>query len=215
MPFGEPDSFNVGSFEVRSNPSPLELAGKLNRLREAVEQLRLQNGPGYTVNRTRGGTTLQLLTRPGSASGPATVCPFEISKAVTSSGYTITIQPGTINGLLATNYIACLTHNTTPLTGTTAANRYVTLDVDTDGKQVTSFDLGITSTTPTAPTPTTPLAPTSFVYPLAVVVTSGAVYRLNPCTQLNAFVYESVRVAKTLQSAADNAYDVYYHWVVR
>lgn len=214
MAFDQPDSFQIGPFEVRRNPSPQELAEKLNRLREAVEQCRLQPGPGYTVSRTRGGTTLQILARPGAAPA-ANACPFGVTLTTASSGYTATVAPGTINGLLATNYAACAAASLSTLTGTTAATRYIMVNADTDGKELTSFSLSITSTAPTAPTPTTPLAPTTFSYPIAVVTTAPMVYQLSPCSQLGAYVFESVRVAKTLASAQDNAFDIYYHWVVR
>ena len=190
-------------------------AERLNKMVAAIRSMEIQPGGNVRVSRTPSGTILRADAAPSAGGAAAEVCPFRVGTAATAGGFLVTVQPGTLNGLLATNYAACLSAQTTPLSGTTASNCFVVLDVDTDGKQVTSFDLKASGSVPAAPTPTTPLAPTTFEYPLAVVVTSGAVYTLNPCSQLNAYVYESVRVAKTLQSAADNAFDIYYHWVVR
>ena len=191
-------------------------AERLNKMVAAIRSLEIQPGTNVRVSRTTGGTTLKASVPRQRGSGAASSsCPFRVSLTSTTAGYTAVVKPGTINGLLATNYAQCAASNLSTLTGTTAAVRYVMIDADTDGKQLTSYDLTITSTAPAAPTPTTPLAPTTFTYPLAVVATSGIVYQLSPCNQLGAYVYESVRVAKTLSSAQDNAFDIYYYWAVR
>lgn len=65
----EADSFQIGAFTVAKNASARELADKLNRLREAVDQCRLQPGVGYTLNRSPGGTTLCI--KAGGAGGAA------------------------------------------------------------------------------------------------------------------------------------------------
>ena len=60
MASDKPDSFQCGPFEVASNPNVSQFVEKLNRLREAVDQCRLQPGVGYTLNRSSGGTTLSI-----------------------------------------------------------------------------------------------------------------------------------------------------------
>lgn len=91
MAFTQPDSFNIGPFEVRKNPSPAELAEKLNRLREAVDQIRIQPGPGYLVNRGRGGTTLQIL--PKTAVQSVASHPFQVVSSVVSSTQRFFVEP--------------------------------------------------------------------------------------------------------------------------
>ena len=211
MAFDQPDSFNIGPFEVRKNPSPAELAEKLNRLREAVEQVRIQPGPGYLVNRGRGGTTLQIISRPG---GSATdICPFDVTLSAATSGYKISVAPGTVNGVYATNYIACMIPATTTLTVTTSGSTNVVIDATSDGKQVTAYELS-TVTSVSVVSPTTPLAPTGFKWPIAYI-TAGKVYRTIGCNSLSAVVRESVRVVKTPATPGDNAYDIYYYWDVQ
>lgn len=62
----KPDSFQCGPFEVARNPNVSQFVEKLNRLREAVDQCRLQPGVGYTLNRSSGGTTLSIRGQGGS-----------------------------------------------------------------------------------------------------------------------------------------------------
>ena len=69
MPNEKPDSFQCGPFEVARNPDVRAFVDKLNRLREAVDQCRLQPGVGYTLNRSPGGTTLSI--KAGGAGGAA------------------------------------------------------------------------------------------------------------------------------------------------
>jgi hypothetical protein len=65
MPNEKPDSFQCGPFEVARNPDVRGFVDKLNRLREAVDQCRIQPGVGYTVNRSTNGTVLSI--KPGGA----------------------------------------------------------------------------------------------------------------------------------------------------
>jgi len=211
MAFTQPDSFQIGPFEVRKNPSPQELAEKLNRLREAVDQLRLQPGPGYLVNRTRGGTTLQILSRPAVPTASET-CPFDASLQADGANYKITVQPGTLNGLYATNYADSLSFDSTTLTVGATATSNVVLSVTTDGKQVTAHTIEMQANV-TAMSPTTPLAPTSFKWPIAHII-SGTVYKTIGCGSLVATVKENVRVTKSPTTAEDNAFDIYYYWTL-
>lgn len=211
MASDQPDSFQIGPFEVRQNPSPRELADKLNRLREAVDQVRLQPGPGYTLARSRGGTTIQILARPGGSSATET-CPFDVSLQASGANYKIKVQPGTLNGLYATNYADSLSFDSTTLSVATSGTTNVVVDVTTDGKQVTAFSMA-TVATMSAMSPTTPLGPTSFKWPVAHVK-EGVVYKTIGCGSLQATLKENVRVAKTPATPDDNAYDIYYYWVL-
>ncbi|NBQ64098.1 MAG: hypothetical protein EBS49_00940 [Verrucomicrobia bacterium] len=211
MASDQSDSFQIGAFQVRENPSNLTLADKLNRIREAIDQVRLQPGPGYTLSRTRGGTTIQILSRQGS-SALSESCPFDVSVEASGSSYKIKVLPGTLNGLMAVNYADCLSYESTTLSVATSGSTNVVLDVTTDGKQVTSFTLA-TQATVTAMSPTTPLAPTGFKWPVAHVK-NGVVYKTIGCGSLQASVKENVRVAKAPATPDDNAYDIYYYWTL-
>lgn len=70
MASDKPDSFQCGPFEVARNPNVSQFVEKLNRLREAVDQCRLQPGVGYTLNRSSGGTSLTIKNNAGGVSAP-------------------------------------------------------------------------------------------------------------------------------------------------
>ncbi len=95
MPNEKPDSFQCGPFEVARNPDVRSFVEKLNRLREAVDQCRVQPGVGYTVNRSSGGTVLAIKT--GSASGEAEfVHPFKLRVRPQGSRFQFLCTTGTV-----------------------------------------------------------------------------------------------------------------------
>jgi hypothetical protein len=122
------------------------------------------------------------------------------------------VEPGTVNGLYATNYADCLSFASTSLSVAKSGTTNVVVDVTTDGKQVTAFSMA-TLATMSAMIPTTPLAPTSFKWPVAHIK-EGVVYKTIGCGSLQATVKENVRVAKAPATQGDNAYEIYYYWLL-
>lgn len=98
------DSFQCGPFEVASNPSVLQFADKLNRLREALDQCRIQPGVGYTLARSSGGTSLTIKTSSGS-SATEDLHPFKIKVRKKDNKYEFFVIQGTIanNEKIVTN----------------------------------------------------------------------------------------------------------------
>jgi hypothetical protein len=92
----KPDSFQCGAFEVSKNPNVLQFVEKLNRLREAIDQCRLQPGVGYTLNRSSGGTTLSIKTSSGIAE-PAVKRPFALSIRKKDKKYEFYVTTGSVN----------------------------------------------------------------------------------------------------------------------
>jgi len=70
MASDKPDSFQCGPFEVARNPDVRQFVDKLNKLREAVDQSRIQPGVGYDVQRSTSGTTLSIRASAGGVSSP-------------------------------------------------------------------------------------------------------------------------------------------------
>lgn len=89
----EADSFQIGAFTVAKNASARELADKLNRLREAVDQCRLQPGVGYTLNRGPGGTTLSIHAGGGGGAVLPDPYPFRVELRSDSSGLYFYVEP--------------------------------------------------------------------------------------------------------------------------
>lgn len=92
----KPDAFQVGSFGVVPQASPVLLAEKLNRLREAVDQCRLQPGVGYTVSRSSGGTTLSIQTAAAGGSAPEASHPWKVTLGQNDGEYFYTVESESI-----------------------------------------------------------------------------------------------------------------------
>ena len=187
-------------------------ADRLNKMVAAIRSLEIQPGTNVHVSRTSGGTTLKAVVPRARGGGAAEVCPFDVSLEQNGSNYKVKVRPGTLNGLYATNYADSLAFSSTALTVGTSATSNVVLSVTTDGKQVTAHTIEMQASL-TAMSPTTPLAPTSFKWPIAHIV-SGTVYKTIGCGSLQAVVKENVRVAKTPTTSDDNAFDIYYFWLL-
>lgn len=185
-------------------------AERLNKMVAAIRSLEIQPGTNVRVSRTPGGTTLKA-TIPKQR-GRTAACPFDVTLQLDGGNYKVAVRPGTLNGLYATNYADSLSFDATTLTVGSTATSNVVLNVTTDGKQVTAYTIEMEATL-TAMSPTTPLAPTSFKWPVAHIK-NGAVYKTIACGSLQAAVKENVRVAKTPATPDDNAYDIYYYWML-
>ena len=186
-------------------------AERLNKMVAAIRSLEIQPGTNVRVSRTPGGTTLKA-TIPKQRGGTAAACPFDVTLQLDGGNYKVAVRPGTLNGLYATNYADSLSFDATTLTVGSTATSNVVLNVTTDGKQVTAYTIEMEATL-TAMSPTTPLAPTSFKWPVAHIK-NGAVYKTIACGSLQAAVKENVRVAKTPATPDDNAYDIFYYWML-
>jgi len=96
MPSEKPDSYQCGPFEVARNPNVSQFVDKLNKIREAVDQCRIQPGVGYTVNRSSGGTTLSI--QAGSAiKSVSPVNPFALAIRKKDKKYQFYVKTGLIN----------------------------------------------------------------------------------------------------------------------
>ena len=184
----------------------------INNIIDSIRECQLNSGVGYSFNRGAGGTTLTIKAQPRGAAATAEICPFDVSTSLSASQLLIKVDVGTVNGIYATNYADCLSFESTQISTTPSGSTNVVVDVTTDGKQVTAFVLAKEDSL-SAMQPTTPLAPTSFKWPIAHIK-AGVVYKTIGCGSLQAVVKENVRVAKTPATPDDNAYDIYYYWVL-
>lgn len=95
MPNEKPDSFQCGQFEVARNPDVRTFVDKLNRLREAVDSCRLQDGVGYTISRSTNGTTLSIKSGAGGSSAPLEH-PFKLQVRQKEGQYQFFVAQGTV-----------------------------------------------------------------------------------------------------------------------
>ena len=183
-------------------------ADMMNNIIDSIRECQLQSVVGGSFRRTVGGTSITVNT--GRQVGGQDVCPFEVSTSLSASQLLIKVDVGTLNGIYATNYADCLSFESTQISTTPTGSTSVVVDVTTDGQQVTAFELAKEDSL-SAMSPTTPLAPTNFKWPIAHIK-DGVVYKTIGCGSLQASVKENVRVPKTPETPADNAYDIYYYW---
>jgi hypothetical protein len=116
MASDKPDSFQCGQFEVAKNPNVSQFVEKLNRLREAVDQCRIQPGVGYTINRSPGGTSLSIKN---SSETTATINkrPFSLSIRKKDKNYEFYVTTGILNnGTKIDNLEKWVSFNSTPPT---------------------------------------------------------------------------------------------------
>jgi hypothetical protein len=100
----KPDSFQCGPFVRVSNPDAGVFAEKLNKLREAVDQCRIQPGVGYTLTRSSGGTSLTIKTGSGSTAAED-LYPFKIKVRKKDTKYQFFVTLGFVgdNSIIASN----------------------------------------------------------------------------------------------------------------
>lgn len=93
----KPDSFQCGPFEVAKNPDVRQFVEKLNRLREAIDSCRIQNGVGYTVLRSTNGTVLTI-NAGNSRGGALEEHPFKTQIKRKNNRDQCLVRYGNING---------------------------------------------------------------------------------------------------------------------
>ena len=101
----------------------------------------IQPGVGYSYTASRGGFALSI--NGGGSSKPA-LQPFDIQLSSAASGYTATIAPGLVAGIMPSNIFTEFTINDT-LT-------YFICKLSTDGTKVTAAEILTGSTPPPLPT---------------------------------------------------------------
>lgn len=142
----------------------------------------------------------------GGGSAPAVIYPFDItfSAGSDSSHAKATIQPGTLNGLIPSNY-------TTTYDLDITTTYYLVLSVTATDGAITGCSLSMPTTAP-SPIPVLMGAPpTSFDYLLGVVI-SKAWFRVIGNGSLTANGQEVFRVSKTSPAPGTLPYDIYYTW---
>ena len=176
----------------------------MNNIIDSIRECQVQSVVGGIFKRGVGGTTITV--KAGRQKGE-TFCPFTpIARAVTS-GYEVTFQAGTINGVLPTNMLQKLTGVTT------ASDTYYYLKCTTDGKVITDTVIEKDTVLRTPPQPTPDTAPTEFNIMLGYTTTAGITERTISCGHLQARIAPSVQEDADEYVAGQRNYTQYYNWV--
>jgi hypothetical protein len=183
----------------------------LNRILRELESLRITRVVNGTFKKLPGGT--EIVVAPQSAGGgtPATIQPWDLQTRVDPEAdpedetppYLIRVRPGTLNGILPTNWDEEFEYPGTGLW-------YAKAVVATDGEAVTGVTIVINGTAPTVQQPVEFGIEASIEY-LFGLFFEGQVYRVIGAGQI------VLQVRTWLVTAADPAaapgespYDIYY-----
>jgi hypothetical protein len=145
----------------------------------------------------------------GTTPPPATPTIYPFDAIITDGGsgtVDIAIQPGTINGLLPTNWAT--TYNISNV-----VTRYLILSCSSSAGTITSCSLSLSSSPPSGIPNSMGTPPTAFDYLLGIIV-NGVWFRAMGPDSLAAAGSEVYRVSKTAPAPGTLPYDSYYTWLV-
>jgi len=128
----------------------------------------LQKGPGYTVTTAPGGTTLNISNNSFFPTSPK--LPFDIVLGGTADSPSISLWPGTVNGIMPENMFDTFTVDATSLW-------YVKATVDTSGGAVQSVSINVDTSSPDVQTPASDDFPTGFDVLLGIYK-KGSIYNV-------------------------------------
>ena len=182
-----------------------------NNMIDAIRECQLNSvvGSGGTVatfKRGPGGTTISINSQKQGT--PQTdICPFTPIVSAVSSGFEVTFQAGTINGVLPSNMLEKLTGVTT------ASNTYFYLKCTTDGKVITESIIEKDTSLRTPEQPTADTAPAEFNIMIGYMTTAGVTERTISCGHLQARIAPSIQEDADTYVAGARNYTQFYNWV--
>jgi len=181
-------------------------ADLLNNIIDSIRECQIQSGVGYSFSRNAGGTTLSI-TAPNKAGQTQVqeVCPFDVTTAVTASGQDVSLALGTINGLMPSN-------NFDTINTSTSGKKFVVINCDSNGKNVTSASWAIQDSAPVPPLATVDVAPATFGI-LVAGISGSSVYKAIPCGSIVARVSPSIQEDRDNYVIGERNYNQYYSWI--
>lgn len=183
-------------------------ADMINGIVDAIREAQLSSVVGGTFKRSSGGTTISINTPQKTVgAAPAILCPFTPIATAVTSGYEVTFQAGTINGVLPSNMLGKLTGVTT------AAINYFYLECTTDGKVITSSVIEKDTNLRTPAQPTADTAPTTFNIMIGYMTTDGMTDIAISCGHLQARIAPSIQEDANTYVAGQRNYTQFYNWV--
>ena len=148
----------------------------LNRILRELESLRITRVVNGTFKKLPGGTEIVVAPQSGGSSTPATRQPWDLIARVDPDAapeenppYLVTVRPGTLNGILPTNWDEEFECAGTGL-------HYAKAMIATDGAEISDVTIAIDSTPPLQPSPAQGQLPqTEYLFGLFF---EGTTYRL-------------------------------------
>lgn len=139
--------------------------------------------------------------------GGSSAQPFDVELSGSGASMSAVVLPGTINGILPTNYDATFT----PLDDTLVY--FVTLSVTANDGEIASALLSFPTAAPAGIPTVLGEPPTTFDYLLGIVAL-GVWYRTLGPGSITAVGQEMFRIDKTAPAPGTLPYEIYYSWAL-
>jgi hypothetical protein len=187
-------------------------ASTLNQILRELESLRITRVVNGTFRKLPGGT--EIVVAPQSGGGaPAASHPFKIASSQNPENenqYLVTVRPGTINTLLPTGIFGSggsLQTNTIPK----ETLRYVVLEANSDGQQITAAAISVAATAPTPQVPAVFGLPTTAKFLIGIVY-SSRVFQVQFTNFTLTGKQQFIKSKSSPAAAGELPYEIYYVW---
>lgn len=149
--------------------------------------------------------TIASPTGSGGGGSAETKGAFDLNIAAAGGGtLDVTVIPGTVNGLLPSNYLSTFNISATGL-------YYLTLSIAATGSTITSASLVMSSSAPAVQVPTRDTPASSFSR-LIAIITDGVAERQIPVGSLITFPEERFRTNRTAPAPDESPFYFWYAW---
>jgi hypothetical protein len=191
-------------------------ADKLNRILAEIKRNRPVVAAPLSARVTGDGTHISIKQTPGGGgtSTPATFHPFQITSFADpesnpeSPSYLVTLRPGTINNLLPTNILDDESLATFALPANNL--QYVVLSCTAASNALTSCEIALESSPPSAQTPLAFALPTTYEVTLGIVYNTS-VYQI-VTTNLSVGSVQACITDKANPTPGSLPYNVFLQW---
>lgn len=186
-----------------------------NMLIDLIRALDINSGPGISIKKSSSGLTISIMADQGGSgssgsggSGSSSGHPFDptISAGSDEDHMSVTLRPGTINGLIPSNM-----SDTYDVSN--AGALYLVLHVTATDGEIDGATLSIESDAPPALPVLLGAPPASFDYMLGIFV-DGVWFRTAGPESLTAVGVEMFRTDKVAPSPGTLPYDIHYTWAL-
>jgi hypothetical protein len=193
---------------------------RLNAIITEIKRNKPKGERGITVRQDGTGTYIGLaasLPRGGSASTPADTHPFQVASFVDPDAdpenenppCLATVRPGATNQIIASNHFDGDALREFAVSANTLT--YIVLTVTTNGKEITSATLSVTTTAPVAQQATLFALPTEIKYTLALVYNTS-VYQIQKTNFTIAGKIVYTKDKTTPAAPGQLPFEIWYVW---
>ena len=183
----------------------------VNSIIDSIKECQINSFVGGSFKRGTDGTTLTIgQAKTGQTVETSLDLPFEFYSGGTSVSPWCGLRAGTINGVIPVNWSTTFA---LPATTTAGYVRYINLNCDTDGKQVTQVQIALENNPPPPPANYPSLAPVTFSI-CSHLINNGTAYRLIGPSPVVAMTREAIKIEKdTTLTFGEYPFIIYYTWI--